>query len=143
MVHKCNGCKYKGEHQEMGFKPFGVCYKERNLVEAEKAYNAETCKYKTNAVDLINEITTPFQKVVTAVGDLCAAFAELTAVAAKALTPVVKIIAETYENNKTLILAAGCPNKRVLHLARYGKKARTRKKNINRLKKWLEREEKQ
>lgn len=43
--HKCNGCKYKGEHQEMMFRPFGVCLKERNLVEAEKAYRAEKCPY--------------------------------------------------------------------------------------------------
>ena len=32
------------------------------------------------------------------------------------------------------------PNKRVLHLAKHGKKARTRKKNINRIKKHFERE---
>ena len=44
--HKCDGCRYKGEHVEMGFKPFGVCYKETNLIEAEKNYRAETCPYK-------------------------------------------------------------------------------------------------
>lgn len=43
--HKCKGCKYKGEHQEMMFKPFGVCMKEKNLIEAEKAYNADICPY--------------------------------------------------------------------------------------------------
>lgn len=41
MKHKCDGCKYKGEHREMMFRPFGVCTKETNLIEAEKAYNAE------------------------------------------------------------------------------------------------------
>ena len=96
-------------------------------------------KKKFTIIQEHEEITIAFQKVVTAIGDVCTAIIELTAVAAKALTPVVKILAEAYENNKTLILAAGCPNKRVLHLARYGKKARTRKKNINRLKKWIER----
>lgn len=29
------------------------------------------------------------------------------------------------------------PNKHVVHLACYGKKPRTRKKNLNRIKKWL------
>lgn len=41
MQHKCDGCRYKGEHREMGFRPFGVCTKETNLIEAEKAYNAD------------------------------------------------------------------------------------------------------
>ena len=44
--HKCNGCRYRSEHQEMGFRPFGVCTRETNLIEAEKAYKAEVCPYK-------------------------------------------------------------------------------------------------
>ena len=50
--HKCEGCIHKGQHQEMGFKPFGVCKLESNLIDAEKNYNAEKCPYKkpmTNA----------------------------------------------------------------------------------------------
>ena len=43
--HKCHECKYKGEHQEMKFQPFGVCRKAINLVEAEKAYRAKECPY--------------------------------------------------------------------------------------------------
>lgn len=46
MKHKCDGCRYKVEHQEMGFRPFGVCLRETNLIEAQKAYNAEVCPYK-------------------------------------------------------------------------------------------------
>lgn len=50
MNHKCNGCKYKGQHQEMMFSPMGVCLRETNLIEAVKNYNAEKCPYKkTNA----------------------------------------------------------------------------------------------
>lgn len=45
-VHKCNGCKHKGEHSEMMFKSFGVCLKETNLIAAEKAYSAEKCPYR-------------------------------------------------------------------------------------------------
>ena len=45
MKHKCNGCKYKGEFQEPGFIPFGVCYKEKNLIDAQKAFDAEECPY--------------------------------------------------------------------------------------------------
>lgn len=44
--HKCEGCPFRGEHQEPGFQPFGVCTREKNLIEAQKAYNAETCPYK-------------------------------------------------------------------------------------------------
>lgn len=43
--HKCNGCRYKGEHQEMMFRPMGVCLRETNLIQAEKNYNAEICPY--------------------------------------------------------------------------------------------------
>lgn len=46
MKHKCDGCKYKGEHQEMMFRPFGVCYKFHNLLEAEKAYKADKCPFE-------------------------------------------------------------------------------------------------
>lgn len=50
MGHKCDGCRYKGEHQEMMFRPFGVCTKELNLADAEKNYNAEKCPYDNTAV---------------------------------------------------------------------------------------------
>lgn len=43
--HKCDSCRYKGEHQEMGFRPIGVCLREHNLIEAVKAYNAAVCPY--------------------------------------------------------------------------------------------------
>lgn len=46
-TNKCNGCKYASEHQEMGFRPFGVCTKTTNLIEAVKAYNSETCSYES------------------------------------------------------------------------------------------------
>lgn len=46
--HKCEGCKYKSEHQEMMFRPMGVCLREHNLIEAEKTYNAEVCPFKQN-----------------------------------------------------------------------------------------------
>ena len=50
MDHKCEGCRYKSFHQEMMFRPFGVCTRGANLIEAEKNYNAEKCPYKkTNA----------------------------------------------------------------------------------------------
>ena len=45
MAHKCDGCRYKGEHQEMMFRPFGVCMRETNLIKAEKAYNSEKCPF--------------------------------------------------------------------------------------------------
>ena len=50
MKHKCDGCEYKGEHQEMMFRPFGVCLREISLGGAVQNYNAEVCPYsKTNA----------------------------------------------------------------------------------------------
>jgi hypothetical protein len=39
-------------HQEMGFKPFGVCTKEFILTDAQKSYNAEKCPYKVKYEDI-------------------------------------------------------------------------------------------
>ena len=71
IAHKCDGCRYKGEHVEMGFKPFGVCYKETNLIEAQKNYNAETCPYNkkmfiTNSGYDINKKTPYADKIAEA-----------------------------------------------------------------------------
>lgn len=44
-MHKCDRCKYKGEHQEMGFRPVGVCLMEHNLVKAVLAYDAPKCPF--------------------------------------------------------------------------------------------------
>ena len=46
MVHKCEGCRYKGVHQEMGFCATPVCTKTMNLEDAAKAYAAKDCPYK-------------------------------------------------------------------------------------------------
>ena len=45
-MHKCESCKYRGEHQEMGFSPVGVCHMEHNLCRAILAYNAKECPFK-------------------------------------------------------------------------------------------------
>lgn len=44
-MHKCDGCKYKGEHQEQGFKAVGTCTQEHSLLDAVKAYNATECPF--------------------------------------------------------------------------------------------------
>ena len=46
MVHKCEGCRYKGVHQEMGFCGTPVCTKAVSLEYAAKAYAAKKCPYK-------------------------------------------------------------------------------------------------
>lgn len=46
MKHKCEGCKYKGEHRTKVFRPFGVCLLEPDLTSAEAAYDAVTCPHK-------------------------------------------------------------------------------------------------
>ena len=45
-MHKCEGCIYLGEHQEMGFCPTPICTKAISLEYAIKAYNAPECPYK-------------------------------------------------------------------------------------------------
>ncbi len=45
-IHKCDGCEFNSTHQEMGFRPFGVCTKGANFIEAEKNFRAEVCPYE-------------------------------------------------------------------------------------------------
>ena len=56
MEHKCSGCKYKSEHQEMMFSPMGVCNRGINLIEAVQNYNAEKCPYKKTNGDKIRSM---------------------------------------------------------------------------------------
>jgi hypothetical protein len=57
MAHKCDGCKYKGEHQEMMFRPFGVCNRGANLLEAVQNYEAKKCPYKKTNADRIRDMS--------------------------------------------------------------------------------------
>jgi hypothetical protein len=57
MAHKCDGCKYKGEHQEMMFRPFGVCNRGANLLEAVQNYEAKKCPYKKTNADRIRAMS--------------------------------------------------------------------------------------
>lgn len=145
MAHKCDGCRYKGEHQEMGFVPFGVCLKETNLIRAEQVYKAECCPYIFDAYangseeelqkvfdDLTGKTETEdFQKTVEALQRLANAIAEV-------LNPIMD---KTWEALKKIMDAVLhiYPNKRVLHLAKYHPKERVRKKNIHRIMRWIER----
>ena len=175
-AHKCDGCRYKGEHVEMGFKPFGVCYKETNLIEAEKNYNAETCPYKYELPQLYETDPEPLPEdepwpkenpflkplpeieetddIINLYGQAseierqawkAAEALAILAAAAKTLCPIIETIAETL---RPIIEKVGdvlkqiinvYPNKRVIYLAKHGKR-RTRKKNINRILKYFERE---
>ena len=57
MAHKCDGCRYKGEHQEMMFRPMGVCNRGANLVEAVQNYEAEKCPYKKTNGDQVRAMS--------------------------------------------------------------------------------------
>lgn len=143
MVHKCDGCRYKGEHQEMGFVPFGVCLKETNLIRAEKNYNAECCPYIVDAyaegtaeelqkvlADLTDKKTEDFQKAVEAIQRLAQEITET-------LMPILDTALQTIKKMTDAIL--NCyPNKKVLHLAIYHPKERVRKKNMRRIMRWIE-----
>ena len=144
MAHKCDGCRYKGEHQEMGFVPFGVCLKETNLIRAERNYNAECCPYIVEVYaegtaeelqktfeDLTGNKIEDFQKAVEAIKRLAQSIAEV-------LTPVLDYAMEAIKKIWDAVLHV-YPNKRVLHLALHHPKKRVRKKNMHRIMRWIER----
>lgn len=144
MAHKCDGCRYKGEHQEMGFAPFGVCFKETNLAKAQQNYNAECCPYIVDAYaegtseelqkvieDLIGETETEdFKKGVGAIHGVVHEMVEV-------LAPIVEKVYELVKRITDTVLHC-YPNKRVLHLALHHPKERVRKKNIHRILRWVE-----
>lgn len=143
--HKCDGCRYKGEHQEMGFVPFGVCLKETNLIKAEQNYKAECCPYIVDAYangtaeelqnvfeDLTEKTKTEdFQKAVEALQRLANAIAEV-------LNPILDKAMQAFKKIADTVLHT-YPNKKVLHLAMYHPKERVRKKNMRRIMRWIER----
>lgn len=144
MANKCDGCKYKGEHQEMGFVPFGVCLKETNLIKAEQTYKAEHCPWIIDAYangtseelqktfnDLRGETQTEdFQQCVGAIQGSVQEAVQI-------LTPIVEDIVKLIKEITDALLLC-YPNKKVLRLALYHPKERVRKKNIHRIKRWVE-----
>ena len=46
LKHKCDRCPFRGEYQAQGFRPFGVCIRETDVIKAEKIYKAEVCPYE-------------------------------------------------------------------------------------------------
>ena len=143
MVHKCDGCRYKGEHQEMGFVPFGVCLKETNLIRAEQLYNAECCPYIVDAYaegtseelqkvfeDLTGKTDTEdFQKAVEAIQ-------RVVQVMTKTLMPILdEMMTIIKEATESVLIYY--PNKKVLYLSIYHPKERVRKKNIRRIMRWM------
>ena len=142
MAHKCDGCRYKGKHQEMGFVPFGVCLKETSLIRAERNYNAECCPYIVQAYakgtaeelqktfeDLTGNKSEDFQKAVEAIQRLAQSLVEV-------LKPIIDSTIETIKKMCDAVLH-NYPNKRVLYLAMHHPKERVRKKNRNRIIKWI------
>lgn len=160
-MNKCDGCKYKSEHQEMGFRPFGVCLKATNLIKAEQNYNAECCPY---IVDLYAEGTAEeLQKILEDMKDMpggqakkaleefseqedfkkaVEAIQRLAQSIAEALNPVLNYVIETIKKAWDTILHC-YPNKKVLHLALHHPKERVRKKNIRRIMRWIEKGDQQ
>lgn len=148
-AHKCDGCRYKGEHVEMGFKPFGVCYKETNLIEAEKNYNAEICPYKqalpqpykTEPEDApqplpeqLDTVEDAFEKFAERLKEAFAPFLDILTQCVKTVTEQITALIPHIDNALKKIIDL-YPNKRVIYLAKHGK-GRTKKKNINRILKW-------
>lgn len=132
MTHKCDGCRYKGEHQEQGFVPFGVCLKETNLIKAEQSYKAECCPYivDTYAEGTAEELQEVIDDITAIIGT------ESYQKAVETIQWSVRGMIESLNAIHAQIL--DYPNKKVLHLALYHPKERVRKKNLHRIKKWIE-----
>lgn len=64
MVHKCEGCRYKSVHQEMGFCATPVCTKAISLEYATRAYNAPECPYKFESIAPIVQLADKLHQAV-------------------------------------------------------------------------------
>lgn len=85
----------------------------------------------------LEKLVQGLQKMAELLAPALAVIMEAFGKIAQQASAALKLIAETSET-----IIEQYPNKRVLHLAKHGKKARTRKKNINRIKKYFEQESK-
>ena len=126
----------------MGFVPFGVCLKETNLLKAEQTYKAECCPYIANAyadgtaeelqkvfLDLTDTKSDDFQKAVEAIQHLAQSVSEV-------LMPILDSAIKIMKTIWDAVLHT-YPNKRVVYLAMHHPKERVRKKNRNRIIKWI------
>lgn len=141
MGHKCDGCSFKSEHQEMGFKPFGVCTKYTNLAEAQRAYETEKCPCQSSDTD------SDRLHVMNGIRDKTSTekMAEGFALFAEGLVEMIQNLATCLVESFTALCDMGVepgdwiefiakhPNKKVVHLAFHASKERTRKKNMARL----------
>ena len=96
------------------------------LKEAIKNYNAKIERVKEKVTEMVTPIIKAFAEILTPIIEHIN----------EALPSIVKACADVIEDIIDLY-----PNKRVIYLAKHGKK-RVRKKNINRIKKYFERESK-
>lgn len=123
-VHKCDDCVYKGEHQEMMFKPFGVCLKFFDLADAEKAYNATICPFEQKE-DKSETSKKVWERVSSSIEECSDAFNS----ANESMSQLASIWARYYQE-----VFKSYVSNRVAHLALYSNKMRVRKKNLHRIK---------
>lgn len=139
--HKCDGCRYRGEHQEMGFRPFGVCFRERNLAQAEKNYRAEKCPYLATGEgmeEFVSCAVDGMERTGDALAEFMSAVARFNESIAQVLIPTLDAAMKMCKKVCDVVLRE-YPNKRVIHLAMNHPKARVRKKNLHRITRYIER----
>ena len=85
----------------------------------------------------IEALTATARAVSEALTEAMGSFIKALAETGKRLAPVFKNLAR-YLNDQTWL--EKCPNRRVVHLAKHAKKARTRKKNLRRAMRIIEKE---
>lgn len=153
MVHKCDGCPHKGEHQEMMFRPMGVCNKAGNLADAIAAYEADTCPYAGSGaatpeyrrpipapapvpVDTSwEDLNEALRRLGEAVNQLCQAFGECVAAIAKQIQPTVQAIVDAISpvvgtgiELRFALAYAKRKHPKLVHIYTHTKKKRTKKK---------------
>lgn len=109
----------------MMFRPFGVCTRETNLIEAERAYNADVCPYENK------DGGSPFNKAGEAMQTLAETFQNVCRLIEEAMPILMEFASRAVKICEKVI--ATYPNRRVVHLALHSKKERVRKKNMQRI----------
>lgn len=144
----------------MMFKPMGICEKGTDLVEALKFYEAEKCPFnETKSMCDLNaycqqdcdscKLANDLRKK----QDFGEALENLKQCLSECLDPLIHAISELAEIlaeqvgvilpkvlSKATKIVSLYPNKKVLHLALHHPKEKVRKKNMTRIRKWLEKE---
>ena len=116
----------------------GKCINEYEGIEKAKSCTPDQEEELRLAIEAYGCAVREFAELLTPIIEAAAQMLRpIVEIVKQIIPPVCDLVVDTMEQIIELY-----PNKKVVHLAKHAKKERVRKKNINRIKKWIEEQQK-